>query len=164
VLKSLWPDLSRAAPAEYAWTPLILTGSSLIACAATAAVLVLRPGLYKQHRHSLAVANRLLRAALATWEAARGSPLLRQMVATRSKAAAFTALGVLKHESTAWHSMQRHLLKPLYVMSAVVMTPVRISCVHLQKIWVVTKIPWCFVVACRTHCNITLMCSEAHCG
>jgi hypothetical protein len=132
VLNSLWPDLSSAAPADSAWMPLVLTISSLIACAATAAVLVLSPALYKRHRHRLAVANRLLRAALAAWEAACGSPLLRQMVATRSKAAPLTALGVLQHESTAWHSMQRHLLKPLYVMSAVVMTPLSALLFHIH--------------------------------
>jgi hypothetical protein len=124
LLKSLWPDLSSAAPADYTWAPLVLTTINLIACAATAAVLVLRPGLYKQHRHSLAVANRLLRTALAAGEALQGSPWLRQVIRTRSRPAPLTALGLLEHRSTAWHSMQMHLLKPLYVMSAVVMTSV----------------------------------------
>jgi hypothetical protein len=96
---------------------------------------VLRPGLYKQHRHSLAVANRLLRAGMTCCDAAQGSTLLRHMVAKHSKAAALTALGVLEHESTAWHSMQRHLLKPLYVMSAVVMTQVRP--LWLINLWIV---------------------------
>lgn len=126
VLKALWPALSSAAPANYFW-PLLLSTFNLVACAATAAVLVWHPGFYKRHRHSLAVANRLLRAArhVTCWDATRGSPLLLHMIATRSRPAAFTALGVLEHDSTAWQSMQRHLLRPLYVMSAVAMTQVR---------------------------------------
>jgi hypothetical protein len=130
VLKALWPALSSAAPVNYLW-PLLLSTLNLVACAATAAVLVWHPGFYKRHRHSLAVANRLLRAArhVTCWDATGGSPLLLQMIATRSRPAAFTALGVLEHDSTAWQSMQRHLLRPLYVMSAVAMTQVRpLSC------------------------------------
>lgn len=63
---SLWPALVNSSiHRTHLWFGSFVLVVNLLACAAMFALMGLWPSLYQRHRHRLAVANRLLRLALA---------------------------------------------------------------------------------------------------